>query len=214
MHAKNGCNNHFTAFLARWKWWKLKKNLTLSPKKNLFLVFFFWGKIVHTWVSYCGLVAPLLEPFLREDLRNSRGGVRETRRSSSNTRRRSKTTRVSQQWCALHFYGFLWTGLSCCTVLWLFMDDSFLKHSFFYGFLWTTLSWSTLSFVAFYGRLFLLWLFMDDSFLKGSFFYGFLWTTLSWSNTLSFMAFYLLTTHPFCGLLMNNSFPSTFLYII
>ncbi len=139
------------------------------PKKELcffFFVFLFWGKIVHTWVSYCGLVAPLLEPFLREDLRSSRGGgVRENSKELLEHEDEVEDTRVSQQWCALHFYGFLWTGLSCCTVLWLFMDDWFLKHSFFYGFLWTTRSWSTLSFMAFYGRLvfealFLLWPFI------------------------------------------------------
>jgi hypothetical protein len=36
------------------------------------------------------------------------------------------------------FYGRLF--LEALFLLWLFMDDSFLKHSFFYGFLWTTLS--------------------------------------------------------------------------
>jgi len=130
-------------------------------------------------VSYCGLVAPLLEPCLREDLRSSRGGVRATRRSSSNTRRRSKTQ------------GF--RNSDAHSTFMAFYGRAFLA-ALFYGFLWTTLSWSTLSFMAFYGwlfleALFLLWLFMDDSFLKHSFFYGFLSSR---------------HTHPFCGLLWTT----------
>jgi hypothetical protein len=75
------------------------------------------------------------------------------------------------------FYGRLF--LEALFLLWLFMDDSFLNHSFFYGFLWRL----------FLEALFLLWLFMDDSFFKHSFFYGFLSSR---------------HTHPFCGLLWTT----------